>query len=365
MTQKSFPTRSSNNLSIGIVGLPNVGKSTLFNALTHMNVPVENYPFCTINPSEGRVRIDDSRLDTLVDLYKPKNTVNGYLTVIDIAGLIKGASEGQGLGNAFLDNIRRTDGIFHVLRCFEDKEIVHCEDSLDPLRDADIVNTELRLKDKEIISRKYEKMKNSRAPKDKKIELEIDIMAKLLNILEESWVNEKIDMFNDEEIKLIGEMDLLTTKNVVYLANISCEDFENRKVNKMLKDVIGQKKNVIIVSSDYLRNNIDEKRYKDLVGKIVKRGYETLNLINFFTAGPDEVRSWTLRRGMKAPQAGAVIHSDFEERFVMAEIFSFDDLLKYKSENEVKKEGKYYQRGKNYVVEDGDIILFKCGKKKK
>ncbi|KAM0673175.1 hypothetical protein GVAV_003338 [Gurleya vavrai] len=370
MTQKEIyfsRAGTSHNLSMGIVGLPNVGKSTLFNALTKQNVPAHNYPFCTIDPSEGRLLIKDPRVNRLVDIYKPKNTVNANLTVFDIAGLIKNASQGEGLGNNFLEHIRRTDGIFHVVRCFDDPSIIHCEESVDPIRDIEIINTELRLKDKEIIDKKLEKYRKDARGKvgDKKFESELNCLEKISLILEENWLTKDKQKFNLDEIKFINSLNLLTTKNVVYLANISEEDYKLRKANKHLLKLKGM--NVIPFSAEYELSIEEESPFID---KLVKSGYKSLNLINFFTAGSDEVKSWTVRNETKAPQAGAVIHSDFENYFVMAEIMNYSDLDKLGCENEVKKAGKYLQRGKNYVVEDGDIIYFKSnppksGKKEK
>ncbi|KAG5860112.1 putative GTP-binding protein [Encephalitozoon hellem] len=356
----------SNNLSMGIVGLPNVGKSTLFNFLTRNNVPAENYPFCTIDPSEGRVEIQDERVEMLAEKYMPHNVVRAYLSVTDIAGLVKGASTGVGLGNHFLDNIRNVDGIFHVVRCFEDPEVAHFEDGVDPIRDIEIVNEELRLKDYETLVRHEEKMlKDLRSkPSDKKLKDQAALVKRLVEILKKDWVNKH--EFNEEEIAYISTLNLLTVKNVVYLANISEKDYEMRRANKHLRAVLKYSSDVIVFSAAY-ESSHDSRVFLD---KLVKKGYESLDLINFFTVGKDEVRSWTIRRGISAPSAGAVIHSDFKKYFIMAEVMSFEDLKAYGSETEVKKAGKYHQRGKTYVVNDGDIILFKVnppksvGKKK-
>ncbi|EOB11714.1 Obg-like ATPase 1 [Nosema bombycis CQ1] len=366
---KTVFTRSSksNNLTVGIVGLPNTGKSTLFNYLTKNSVPAENYPFCTIDPSYGKVEIDDKRVEILTTLCKPKNTVKAYLGVTDIAGLVKGASDGVGLGNCFLDNIRNVDAIFHVVRCFEDPEILHVEDTVDPLRDINVVNDELRFKDIETLTKQYEKIKKDLRGKalDKKSKDKVALVERLLEILKTSWVNEH--EFNEEEVAFISTLNLLTVKNVVYLANVSYEDYEKKKINKHLRSLLGLTKNVIVFSGSYL-NSVGDAR-TPFLDKLVKKGYELLNLINFFTVGKDEVRSWTIRRGCLAPEAGSVIHTDFMNYFIMAEVMSYDDLVSCGSEVEAKKQGKYYQRGKGYVVNDGDIILFKhnppTSKKKK
>lgn len=345
----------SNNLSMGIVGLPNTGKSTLFNFLTKNSVPAENYPFCTIDPCEGRVKIQDERLDFLVEKYAPQNVVRAHLSITDIAGLVKGASTGTGLGNHFLDHIRNVDGIFHVVRCFEDASVAHFEDSVDPIRDIETINEELRLKDKETLAKHDEKVKKElkAKPSDKKLKDQAALVERLLKILGTDWINRH--SFNDEEISYISTLNLLTVKNVVYLANISEKDYEMRRANKHLQAVMKYSEDVLVFSAMYETKNNSNV----FLDKLVRKGYESLDLINFFTAGKDEVRSWTIRRGTNAPSAGAVIHSDFKNYFVMAEVMSFDDLKEHGSEGEVKKAGKYYQRGKTYVVNDGDIIVFK------
>ncbi|KAF7683192.1 Obg-like ATPase 1 [Astathelohania contejeani] len=341
----------SHNLSMGIVGLPNVGKSSLFNALTSNNVPAENYPFCTIDPTEGRIQIDDERIDLLVELYKPKNVVKAYLSVIDIAGLVKGASTGLGLGNNFLEHIKRVDAIFHVVRCFEDQDIGHCEQDINPLRDIEIINDELRLKDLEFVTKRIEAVRRS----DPKALACLEKIKKLLDATGSIKIPHSADEFTQDEIVYINTLNLLTCKNIVYLANVSASNYKERKVNKHLKSILSYKPipfNPDLIDATFIK-------------KIVTAGYQSLNLINFFTAGADEVKSWTVRKGSKAPQAAGVIHSDFEKYFIMADVMKFSDLKELGSEREVKKNGKYLQRGKTYVVEDGDIILFKANPPRK
>lgn len=352
MTAVFLRPGKSHNLSMGIVGLPNVGKSTLFNALTKRSVPAENYPFCTISPEEGRIEIPDVRFDHLVKLYQPKNVVPAYLTVIDIAGLIKGASKGLGLGNEFLENIRRADGIFQVVRCFEDENIVHVDDDIDPLRDVKTIKDELRLKDLQMIERKIEKHKRETVVDIKRKKFEVQTLDKLQNILSSKWANEA--EWTADEAKYLCTFNLLTVKKIVYLANISEDDYKNKRVNKHLRALLNVESDVL----PFCATNVCEPFIK----KLLLKGYKALNLINFFTVGKDEVKSWTIREGTKAPQAAAVIHTDFEKHFIMAEVMEYDDIKQHENEQGVKKAGRYLQRGKDYVVQDGNIILFKINR---
>ncbi|ELA47626.1 GTP-binding protein YchF [Vavraia culicis subsp. floridensis] len=342
----------SHNLSMGIVGLPNVGKSTLFNALTKRSVPAANYPFCTITPEEGRIEIPDERFDYLVNLYKPKSVVPAYLSIIDIAGLIKGASQGLGLGNEFLENIRRTDGIFQVVRCFEDENIVHVDEDIDPLRDVKTIKDELRLKDLQIITKRIEKQKRETVVDAKKKKFETQTLDKLREILEIKWTNEA--EWTPDEVEYLNTLNLLTTKEVVYLANISEDEYDNKLVNKHLRALIKAERNVFPFSATNLSDAF--------VRKLLWKGYEALKLINFFTAGAPEVKSWTVREGTKAPQAAAVIHSDFEKNFIMAEVMEYNDIKLHGNEQGVKKAGRYLHKGRDYVVQDGNIILFKINR---
>lgn len=351
---------TSLNLSMGIVGLPNVGKSTLFNKLTNGNVPAENFPFCTINPSIGHVMIDDPRVKFLADVYKPKKVINAVLTITDIAGLVKGASEGLGLGNKFLDHIRNVDGIFLVVRCFEDKEVPHVEVTIDPLRDIEVIFDELRIKDKDFIASgviKAEKDVRTH-PGDKKYKKNLDTMKRLLNIIETRWIKE--DYYDSDEMAVINTLNLLTTKNVVILANISAKHYKEKKCNKHLKVVIEKfKESVIPFSAKYIDENGNEGLPKTFVEKLVKKGYESLRLINYFTVGKDEVRSWTIGKDLKAPSAGAAIHTDFEKYFISVDVMEYEEFVKNPSEAAMRSIGKYLQKGKEYIVKDGNILHFK------
>lgn len=356
-------TSPSNNLKMGIVGLPNIGKSTLFNLLTHQSVPSSNYPFCTKDPNDGIIAVADPRIDFLSNVYSPRKTTFAALQVSDIAGLVKGASEGVGLGNAFLEHIRCVDGIFHVVQCFEDDLILRTE-KVDPLGDIKIINDELRLKDLEIVK----KMIGRRGNK---------LLEKIRDTLEEKWINE--GEWTQEEVKEIIKLNFLTTKKVVYVANVGEDEYEFLNEMKEKKTAASTEN-----TAGNEQNNKETKRKGLKLGHIkkiahlkpiwytkttintndfVRKGYEALSLINFFTAGKDEVRSWTIKKNTEICFAGAVIHTDFSKYFITAEVMKYSDFEKCGNEVETRKAGKVAFRGKGYFVEDGDIINFRAGKK--
>ncbi|KAI8818581.1 P-loop containing nucleoside triphosphate hydrolase protein [Fimicolochytrium jonesii] len=375
--------RPGNNLKMGICGLPNTGKSSFFNALTNSAVPAENFPFCTINPNEARVAVPDERLDWLVDFYKPASTIPAYLSVTDIAGLIKGAAEGLGLGNAFLSNIQQVDGLFHLCRGFDSSDVLHVEGRIDPISDLIIIQEELRLKDADSLNRLLElkKKESARAGKNsaKKME-ELDVLHKVHEWVVGQKKEVRSGNWSDEEIEVINSLHLLTAKPAVFLCNISEKDFIRMSNPWMpvLKGYLGQNHpdDLLIPFSGELEttlaamNKIQQNTYltalsnkydapklaKSALPDITFAGYDALNLQYFFTGGPDEVRAWTIRANTKAPQAASVIHSDLEKSFVLAEVMSYDDLRSYGSEASVKNAGKYVQKGRDYVVQDGDII---------
>lgn len=379
--KKVYFGRPGNSLKMGIVGLPNVGKSTTFNLLTKMNVPAENYPFCTIEPSVAKVAVPDARFDRLCQMYKPKSEIAATLTITDIAGLVKGASEGEGLGNEFLANIQGVDGIYQMIRGFEDEEISHVEGDVNPIRDLEIISTELIAKDKQnLLKKKEDLVKQAGRSNNKEAKDELEIIAKVEAILDAGkWVRWS-DAWTDREIEVINKYYFLTSKPSVYLVNLSKADFlakKNKWLGKIQEWVTTHGGGPIIpFSADYEReifeeaeamkkeeSKVEEKKEdtRSMVPKIIKTGYKILELIYFFTAGEDEVRCWTIREGTKAPQAGGVIHTDFEKGFICVDSMKYADLDELGSEAKVKAEGKYRQHGKEHVIEDGDVLYFKVG----
>jgi obg-like ATPase 1 len=373
LVAKPLLGRPGNNLKIGIVGVPNVGKSTFFNALTKSSVPAENYPFCTIDPSESRCAVPDARFDWLCQHFKPQSKVPAYLSVIDIAGLVAGAAAGEGLGNAFLSHIKSVDAIFHLSRAFDSDEIAHVEGDVDPVRDLEIIRKELRLKDLEQLKKALEVAKKGLRcnESDKEKVLERDTIAKAIDLIEVQGKDVRHGDWSIKEIDVVNSLYLLTAKPVIYLVNILQEEWAKKKNKHLLRlkqwiDANSPGDLLIPFSAAFeqqlLAGELQESPETGVVSalpKIILAGYNALNLQYFFTAGPDEVRAWTIRKGSKAPQAAGVIHTDFEKGFIMAEVMKFEDLKALGTESAVKAAGKYLSKGREYIVEDGDVIFFK------
>lgn len=372
--QKVILGRPSNSLKMGIVGLPNVGKSTLFNILTKLQVPAENFPFCTIEPNEARVQVPDERYEWLCNFWKPKSSVPAALQITDIAGLIRGASKGEGLGNAFLSHIRAVDGIFHVIRIFEDEDVTHVEGAVDPLRDLEIIQEELILKDIEMVGKMKERLqKELTHSKDKKKLADLEVLGKVADALE-ARKQIRLCEWKANEIEVLNDAQLITAKPVCYIINMSEKDFFNKK-NKWLAKIkawtdshggealvpfCGSFEAKLLEAGEGAKQICEENKTTSAIPKIIKTGYHSLDLIHYFTCGEDEVKCWTIRKYTLAPQAAGVIHTDFEKGFICAEVMKFDDFKELGSEAAVKAAGKYKQQGKTYQVIDGDIIFFKC-----
>lgn len=361
-------------MKLGIVGLPNVGKSTLFNAITNAGAQSANYPFCTIEPNVGVVAVPDSRLDKLAEMYDPEKYTPASIEFVDIAGLVKGASKGEGLGNKFLANIRECDAIVHVVRCFEDTDIVHVEGSIDPKRDIETINLELILSDVEMLEKRLEKTKKL-LKGDKKYQTDINLFERILSALNEGKAARSVEM-DEEEQSIISEVALLTTKPIIYAANMSDEDFstgiEGNKYLEMVKEVAAEEHaGVLPICAQIEEEIVDmDKEEKEMflsdlgleesgLDRLIKECYSLLGLISFLTAGKPEVRAWTIKKGTKAPQAAGKIHTDFERGFIRAEIVSFDDLMECGSIAAAKEKGLYRSEGKEYVMKDGDVVLFR------
>ena len=363
------------SLKCGIVGLPNVGKSTLFNCLSSAKAQSANFPFCTIEPNVGMITVPDERLNKLVEMCNPKSVVPATVEIVDIAGLVKGASKGEGLGNKFLANIRETDAILHVLRCFDDDNITHVDGSVDPVRDMEIINYELQLKDLETVDSRLAKTeKAAKSGGDKTAKMQLAVLTAYKDALEQGKPARSVQFEGVDEQKFAKELFLLTNKPVLYVCNVddrSAVD-ENDYVKAVKKAIEGENAQLMVVAaateSDIAELETPEERAEFLqeigltesgVNRLIRAAYALLDLQTYFTAGPDEVRAWTFLRGTKAPQAAGIIHTDFEKGFIRAEVIKYDDYVRLGSEAAVKEAGKMGVEGKEYVVQDGDIMHFR------
>lgn len=364
-------------MKLGIIGLPNAGKSTLFNALTNANVPAENYPFCTIERNTGIVHVPDERLTELQKIYNSQKIVPAIINFVDIAGLVKGASKNEGLGNKFLAHIREVDAIIHIIRCFKNNDVIHVDGSIDPIRDIDTINTELILADIESLEKQKEKSEKSiRVVDDKNTREKIELVQNLLDYLNTGKQVKHFMDANDDRTELINDLFLLTTKPIIYIANLDEEDLnkdiaENIYFNAISK--LAKKENTeVIPISAKIENEIaqlekkEKKDFLELLGfsktgleRLILASYKLLGLISFYSGNEKEVRAWTIKKGTKAPQAAGKIHTDFEKGFIKAEVIHYDDLIKCGSFHTAREEGKIRTEGKDYIIQENDVIFFK------
>ena len=361
------------SLSVGIIGLPNVGKSTIFNALTEAKVASENYPFCTIDPNHGIVQVPDKRIEQINSYIETEKIIYNSIEFVDIAGLVKGASTGEGLGNKFLSQIRNVDAIIHVVRCFDSKDITHVDGNVNPVRDIETINTELILKDIESIDKRINNVTKIAKSGDKNAKTELDLLNKINNHLNEGDLIINLKLTEEEKV-MLKSFALLTSKPMIFVANISDHDLanENNNHSKALLEYASSKNKTVVELSGSIEMEIagidkeDQLEFLKEYGleesglnKMIRSAYKILNLETFFTAGPKEIRAWSIPKGASAPNAAGVIHTDFERGFIKAEVYNIEDLIEYKNEENIKSAGKLRQEGKDYIVNDGDIIFFK------
>ena len=355
----------------GIVGLPNVGKSTLFNALTKATIAAENYPFCTIDPNVGVVPVSDPRQDLIAEIVKPDNVVPTTMQFVDIAGLVAGASKGEGLGNKFLANIRETDAICHVVRCFENDDVVHVAGKVDPLADIEVINTELALADLESVEKALDKLTRQAKTGDKKVIAQKERLEKVRDHLDTGKPVRSMDLDDDARLEL-RDLHLLTIKPTLYIANVDEDGFENNAYLEQVREFAAAENSDVVPVCAAIEMEMAELDDADLkefledmgldepgLNRVIRAGYQLLGLQTYFTAGPKEVRAWTVSVGATAPQAAGVIHTDFERGFIRAEVTSYDDFIEYKGEHGAKEAGKLRLEGKDYIVQDGDVMHFR------